>query len=655
MTEIGFLSDLLLLLGLALGSAWLSRRLHQSPIVGYLLTGMLVGPSGLHLLGRLHDVEILAEVGVILLLFTIGLEFPLGRIRDLKRLMFACGGPQVALTALFVFAGCRALGQPTGAATILALAMALSSTAIILKLLLERGELDTGHGKVAVAILLFQDLCAVLFLVLLPLLAGRAAGFTPLGALRSTLLLAALALFARYLLQPLIRAVVRTRTPELFRLTLLALVLGTAWLTARAGLSMALGAFLAGLFLAESDYSHQALADILPFRDTFLALFFVSMGMLVDLHQLADHWSVILALTAVLLLGKVLLGTAAAALAGYPLRISLLSGLLLFQVGEFSFVLLKEALQLGAISAGLYQGALSLAVLSMIATPLAVTWAPTLAARLATLFGGANGAAGAAQIREKSANLHGHVIIAGYGHSGRNVGQILRRMQIPHLFVEVNGEAVRRGRQSGDLIVYGDATLPAVLAELGVERARALVLAINDPAALCRAIRAGRELGPDLFILARTRFLAELDRLRELGADEIIPDELEAGLQLSAVLLRRLGVGEGRALQLLAGLRREHYASLRRPSPGSTSFGRLPEGQFDFQAIPDDSPCLDHSLAELAFRTRTGATVAGVIRGERTLYSPPADFVLKRGDTLILLSDDEAVLRVRELLSGNCN
>lgn len=651
MTEISVLSDLLLLLGLALGSAWLSRRLHQSPIVGYLLTGMVFGPFGLHLLGGLHEVETLAEVGVILLLFTIGLEFPLPRILRQKRLMFASGTLQVVLTALAVFAVCRAAGLPATSATVLAMALALSSTAIVLKLLLEQGELDAPQGKVAVAILLFQDLCAVLFLALLPLLAGRSGALTPLSALRAAALLTALVLFARFLLHPLIRAVVRTRTPELFRLSLLALVLGTAWVTAQAGLSLPLGAFLAGLFLAESDYSHQALADILPFRDTFLALFFVSMGMLVDLGQLTHHWVLILSLAGALTLVKTLGATAGAALSSYPLRIALLVGLLLFQVGEFSFVLLREALKLQIISPEIYQGALSLAVLSMIATPLAARWAPAVAARLAAFF---QSAAPSAQpsLEEKTANLKGHVIIAGYGHSGRNVGQILRQMRLPHVFVELNGDAVRQGLSNGDFITYGDATSSPVLAALGATRARALVLAINDPSALCRAIRAGRELSPELFILARTRFVAELDRLRDLGADEIIPDELEAGLQLSAVLLRRFGVTEGRVLQLLAPLRQEHYAHLRQPQAAVDGrFSLLSGGELDFQAVPDDSPCLGKSLAELAFRTRTGAMVAGVIRGEGTLYSPPADFTLERGDTLILLAATADLLRARDFLS----
>jgi CPA2 family monovalent cation:H+ antiporter-2 len=654
MPEFAFLQDLLLLLIMALANAWLFSRLRQSPIIGYLATGMLVGPYGLHLVQGVHQVEAMAEIGVILLLFTIGLEFPFSRILRLKRPMLIGGTTQVAVSALLVYGFSRLFGMSNGTAWALALALALSSTAIVLKLLLERGEMDTAQGKLSLAILLFQDLCVVFFLVLLPLLGGHAEGFSWLAIFQAAGLMAGLSLFARFLLEPLLRGVLRVRSPELFRLTLLALVLGTAWITSQAGLSLALGAFLAGLFLAESDYSHQALADILPFRDTFLALFFVSMGMLVDVRILAQNWHLVLGFFLLLSLLKVGAGTAAALLAGNPLRISLLAGLILFQVGEFSFVLLKQALGLGLIATAPYQLALSVIALSMVATPLLMPRAPALAAGIAGFLGRRTTDL-EAETKERTANLEGHVIIAGYGLSGRNVGRVLREMQIPYLYIELNSDSVQTGRKAGEFIVYGDATAAAVLEELGIKKARAMVLAINDPAALTRAIRICRELNPDLYILARTRYIAEMDYLRELGADEIIPDELESSLQLSAYLLQRFGIAEGKIMLHLAQLRREHYSRLR-PDGLSDDEARplsvLEGGHIEFQAVPDNSPCLGRSLAELAFRSRTGAMVMGVIRSERTLYNVPPDLCLERGDTLMLLGNAEEIRRARNLLHG---
>ena len=656
MTEIVFLQDILILLALALANAWLFSRLKQSPIIGYLATGMLVGPYGFHLIRGLHEVEVLAEIGVILLLFTIGLEFPFARILRLRRLMLIGGTAQVALSIPLIWAAGRILGLASGAAWALGMALALSSTAIVLKLLLEQGEMDTIHGRVSLAILLVQDLCVVFFLVLLPFLGEGAEQFSWLAVLNAVVLMGGLSLFVRYLLKPLLRGVLRTRSPELFRLTLLALVFGTAWVTSLAGFSLALGAFLAGLFLAESDYSHQALADILPFRDTFLALFFVSMGMLVNVRLLAHSWHLVLGFLLLLSLLKIGTASLAALIARCPLPVSLAAGLILFQVGEFSFVLLKQASNVGLVDPQPYQLALSVIALSMVVTPLLVPRAPALATAIAR-WAGHKGGKLEPETLEATANLEGHVIIAGYGLSGRNVGRILREMQIPYLFIELNSEKVRAGRRSGEFIVYGDATAPPVLEELGIKRARALVLAINDPGALSRAIRAGRELNSKLYILARTRYRAELDYLRELGADEVIPDELEASLQLSNYLLRRFGIAEGRIMQHLARLRRAHYSQLRSPQEGASAeappLSVLEGGQVEFQAVPDDSPCLGRTLAELAFRSSTGSMVLGVLRHERTLYNVSPDLKLEQGDTLILLGSDEEIERARELLHGH--
>jgi CPA2 family monovalent cation:H+ antiporter-2 len=656
MPDFAFLQDILILLGAALCNAYLFSRFRQSPIIGYIITGMLVGPYGFHLVKSVHEVEVLAEIGVILLLFTIGLEFPSSRILKLKKPMFIGGTAQVALTALLIFSAARLLGMTSNSALALAFPLALSSTAIVLKLLLERGEMDTAQGRIALAILLFQDLCVVLFLILLPLLAGERRDLSAASLVRTMVLMGGLFLLARFILHPLIRSVLRTRSRELFRLTLLAMVLGTAWVTAEAGLSLALGAFLAGLFLAESEYSHQALADILPFRDTFLAMFFVSIGMLVDIRMLGNHWKSILVFLLVLSLAKACTGAAAAALTACPLRIAFLTGLVLFQAGEFSFVLLRQSHAMGILDSQAYQTALSVVALSMLATPILVPHAPALAGAMAALFG-RRPSASEPELLEKTGNLRGHVVIAGYGLSGRSVARVLREMKVPYVIVELNDESVTRGQKAGEFICYGDATSRVVLEEMGIGRARGMVLAINDPPALARAILTARELNPDLYILVRTRFLEELEYLAGLGANEIIPDELEASLQLSACLLRRMGIAEGKILQTMAELRRENYDLIRHTgiTPPSTP-GALPvleDGRVEYQAVPENSPCLGKSLTELAFRTETGVIVVGLIRRERTLFGPSPDLRLEPGDTLILLGGPKDVSRAREFLHGH--
>jgi monovalent cation:H+ antiporter-2, CPA2 family len=656
MPEFFFLQDILILLSLALANAFLFSRLKLSPIIGYLTTGLLVGPYGFHLIQGVHEVEMMAEIGVIMLLFTIGLEFSFTRILRLKGMMVKSGLTQVVLTGLLIYGLALGFGLSAKTSGVLGMALALSSTAIVLKLLLERGETNSAHGRISLAILLFQDLCVIFFLVAVPLLAGEAKEMSLLGLLKAAALMGGLFIFSRYLLQPLLRGVLRTRAPELFRLTILALVLGTAWITQEAGLSLALGAFLAGLALAESDYSHQVLADIIPFRDAFLAIFFISMGMLVNASSLVADWPLILGGFLVLSLVKIFAATVAALWSRYPLRVALLSGLILFQVGEFSFILLRQAMALEVMSEGIYQVTLAIVSLSMMATPLIVARASVVAATFAALLG-RRAEKWPEEEQERTGNLEGHVIIAGYGLSGRNVAKVLRQMRIPYIHIEINGEVVRRARMAGEFIIYGDATSQTVLEGVGIKKARALVLAINDPSALARSIQAARALSQDLYILARTRFVLELDYLTSLGADEVIPDEFEASLQMAACLLRRFAFSEGRTLKLIAALRQEHYGGLREsgtpPTDLSGYLSVLKEGQIEFQAVPEGSPCLGKSLADLQFRTRTGAMVVGVIRKERILYSPTADLRLETGDTLMLLGSAEDVDRARELLYGS--
>ncbi|TYO97473.1 Kef-type potassium/proton antiporter (CPA2 family) [Geothermobacter ehrlichii] len=649
------LQDILVLLGLALAIAFFCSRIKLSPIVGYLLTGLLAGPYGFHLIRGIDEVEMMAEIGVIMLLFTIGLEFSVSRILRLKGLLLKCGITQVLLTGLLIGGLAGLAGLPAKTAVVLGMALALSSTAIVLKLLLEKGELDSAHGRIALSVLLFQDLGVIFFLVALPLLGGKARDFTLLGAAGTLGLLAGLFVFSRYLLQPLLVGVLRTRTPELFRLTILVLVLGTAWTTHLAGLSLALGAFLAGLALAESDYSHQALSDIIPFRDTFLAIFFISMGMLVNVRSLIGDWALILGLF--LILGLLKAGTAslAALWSRFPLRICLLSGLILFQVGEFSFILLRQARSLQLIPEHIYQITLFVITLSMMATPLLFSRAGQIAEWLADLLGSRRDSWSNTQ-EEQTANLEGHVVIAGYGLAGRNVGRVLKQMRIPCIHIELNGEIVRRARERGELIVYGDATSRTVLERVGIERARALVLAINDPSALASTIQAARELNDRLYILVRTRFVLDLDRLCEFGADEVIPDEFEASLQMAACLLRRFAIPEGKTLKLIASLRQEHYGGLREPAaPPADLAGYLSvlrEGRIEFRPLPEGSPCLGRTLAELQFRGRTGAMVVGVVRKERILYNPAAELRLEEGDTLMLLGASEDLDRACQLLHG---
>ncbi len=653
MHDLSALQDVLVLLGLALANAYIFSLLRQSPIVGYLITGLLVGPYGFHLINGVHEVEMVAEIGVVLLLFTIGLEFSYKRIIRLKKLLFSAGTVQVATTGIAVTFGTYLLGETFTTAIVLGMAMALSSTAIVLKLLLERGEIDSVHGRISLGILLFQDLCVILFLVALPLLGTQSQHFSPWSLVKSLAILAGLYLFVRYLLKPILRGILNTRAPELFRLTILALVLGTAWATAQAGLSLALGAFLAGLALAESDSSHQVMSDIIPFRDVFLAVFFISVGMLVDVQLLISNvWAVLLGL-GLLSLAKTIAGTLAGLAARYPLRTSLVASLMTFQVGEFSFILLAQAQTLGALPDRTYQLSLSIVALSMMMTPMMFRLAQPIATWICALTGQTKDEMSDDE-QERTANLEGHVIIAGYGIAGKNVARSLREMCLPYIHVEMNGEMVRQARKAGEVIIHGDATSAAVLKGCGIERARAMVLAINDPSAVARAIPTARELNQEIYLLARTHFVTSIEPLVQAGADDIITDEFGAGLEMAAFLLRKFNVSEGQTLKTLSLLREEHQQRYQQRTPKNRNLAGylsvLEGGELEIQAVPDDSPCIGKTLSELNFRAETGTTIMGIIRQERVIYSPPADLQLEGKDTLMLLGEIESISKARDFL-----
>jgi CPA2 family monovalent cation:H+ antiporter-2 len=655
MHDMSILQDLLLLLLLALVNAYFFTRIKLSPIVGYLLTGCLVGPYGLHLISSIDAVDTMAEIGVILLLFTIGLEFSFRRILLLKDLMFKSGTTQLLLSVVFVSGAALYFGLTPSAAIVIGCALGLSSTAIVLRILQERGEVDSGHGRTVLAILLFQDLCVIFFIVLLPLVAsGSDLSFNGYAVLKPVLILAGLFVVARYLLRPLLRKLMLARSAELFRLTVLVLVFGTAWLTDMAGLSLSLGAFLAGLALAESDYSHQALSDIIPFRDAFMAIFFIAMGMFVNLQMLVDGWPVLLGLTLLYMLIKFLAGSLAALWTKFPLRTNLLCGFLLFQGGEFSFVLLRQASTLEIFPDEVYLQLLTIVALTMMATPVVMLKAKNIANTIADRF--SSGDVGNDADELERSDLNNHVVIAGYGVSGRSISRVLREEGRSYVHIEMNSEAVLRARAIGESIIFGDGGSPAVLQAARIEQAQALVVSINDPSSLIRIVKAARALSSDLYILVRARFILEIDDVIAAGADEVIPDEIEASLQLSTTLLRRFQVPEGRILQVTAKLRQEHYGALLQPVAAdadmSSYLTALKGGRIEFVKIHAESACLGKTLKELDFRGQTGATVIGLIREEQTNYGVTPDMLVEGGDTLILLGDQEAISRAQDLLQA---
>ncbi|MBM3955069.1 MAG: potassium transporter KefB [Planctomycetes bacterium] len=635
-----FLADLLVVFAVAAVVVFAFGQARVPSVIGLLVSGVIIGPYGLSLVADVHSVELLAEIGVVVLLFTVGLEFSLSRLVAMLPVMVAVGLPQVAVTTAVVAAATAWYLGSVAQGIFAGLLVAMSSTAIVLKLLADRGATGTPAGRIAVAVLLFQDLLVVAAMLAVPLLAaaaGRgepAAGAAQTGGILPQVALggaavAAVLISGRLAVPRILHEVVRLRNRELFLITIVLICLGTAALTARVGLSLALGAFLAGLALAESEYGHQVFTEMLPFRDTLASLFFVSVGMLLDVRFLAANAGLVAVTVVAIVVAKTVATALPAVLAGHPLRTALVAGATIAQVGEFSFVLGSRGLELGLLADRDYQTFLAAAVLTMAATPLAVAAMPRLLDRLAGLPALRRWLPEAAPAAPPSV-LADHVIIAGFGLNGRTLATALGECGIPHVVLEVNPQTVRLQRAAGLDIQFGDCTRAAVLDHAGIRRAGALVIAISDPASTRRAVGVARQLAPAVPILVRSEYIAEVEDLVALGATEVVPAEFETALALFERVLGMYDVPAESIDGLVERMRLENYGLLR--GRGASRVAAGSGVGLVTVVLPADSPAAGRSIGELAIRSTTGATVMAVRRAGAVRSNPGPGERLAAGD-----------------------
>lgn len=542
MPEHGLLDDLVVVLAAAILGVLILHRLRLPAIAGLLFAGALVGPTGLGLIGDAEAVERLAEIGVALLLFTIGLEFSLSGLRRIAWMVGVGGALQVGLTLLATFAVARLAGWGVERAVFAGFLVALSSTAIVLRGLSEHGETDAPHGKLIVGVLLFQDLCVVPMMLVVPMLAeGRAdAGSILLALGEAGAVVVATVVLARFILPRAFRLVARTQRRDVFLLAALLVGAGIGWATSAAGLSLALGAFLAGLVLAESEYGHQALADVLPLRDLFTSLFFVSVGMLLDLDVLRAEWLAVTLLAAGLLIAKFVVAALAGLALRLPLRVALLSGAALAQIGEFSFVLAGLGAERGLVAPRDLAIFLDAAVLTMLVTPLvslAGPWLVASAGKLGRVDELLHARATTAPLR---AERHGHTVVLGFGVGGELLSRALEAAGLEYTLVDLDVERVRSARERGSTVTFGDVTRPEILELAGVREAAQVAVLVNDPQATIAAVRAIRRLSSRVPITVRARYLRDAPLLRAAGATHVVAQEVEASLHVTSDVLERL-------------------------------------------------------------------------------------------------------------------
>lgn len=644
MPHLEVLKELLVIYLIAGVVVFLFQRLRIPAVLGLLVAGTLMGPHGLALVHDSEHVELLAEIGVVLLLFTIGLEITAQKMMGMTPLLI-CGGLQVILTILGSWAALDSNTASLGAALFGGFLITHSSTTIVLKLFMDRGESASPQARIALGILLVQDLSVVWMMVSAPILAGKETD--PLSLLatifRAVAVVGGILLFSRYILPRLMFQVVRLRNRELFILMITLVCMGTAWLTAEAGLSLALGAFLAGMALANSEYSHQAMSEVVPFRDSFVSLFFISIGMLFDVSYVLSHPGWIL----VAVLGVTLLKFSTAAvstlLIGYPLRTSILVGAALAHLGEFGFVLSGPGRQLGLLSEDAYQIFLGTGVITMALSPLLMTFAPKIAFRIDQQPWLRRLARNRQEdeLAPEDCKLRDHVVVIGYGFTGRSLTRVLSEVNVPYAVLEMNPETVRKGRRQNEPLYYGDSTREAVLEHLGIHHARMLVIAISDPSSIRRTTQLARRMQPGLHVIVRTRYVSEIAELRELGADQIIPEDFETSIEIFARVLRFYGLPRNVILNLIDQVRGDQYGMLRhmrtKEDVSQVHIDLVKQIEIETCSIRESSPAVGKSALDLSLRSVTGATMIAIRRHDRLISNPTPDTQFQIGDIVYLV------------------
>ena len=646
----------LILLGCAVGVVVVFRRMHLPPILGYLIVGVAIGPRALALVPQTEAQQLLAEFGVVFLMFSVGLEFSLPQIMNMRRTVFGLGTAQVAVVTALGTAAAMAAGATWREGAIVGAVMAMSSTAIVSRVLTERMQLHTDWGRQVMGVLLFQDLAVIPFVVLIPALAlsaGDMAHAVLVALAKAAVVLAVVLFLGQRLMRPLFDGVARLKSSELFVLFVLLVTLGLAWVTQSSGLSLALGAFLAGMLISETEYRYQVEDYIKPFRDVLLGLFFVTIGMLLDPRALAAHWVAALGVFAALMIVKFGIVYALAGLFGAAKPTALRASLALAPAGEFGFVLLALAESAGALDRPVLQVVLAATLLSMLAAPLLLQRMERIVLHLV-----------ASEWTQRAVELHslavksmatrGHVIVCGYGRSGQALAQFLEREAIPVIALDSDPERVRQAAAAGDSVVFGDASRREVLVAAALARANALVVSFADTPRALGILAHVRDLRPELPVIVRTFDDSDVGRLRDAGAAEIVAEVVEGSLMLATQTMLQLGIPLNRVLRRLRDARSERYRHMRGFFRGATDEEAADAEQPRLHTVllGPNAASIGATLASLHLETLHVEVTAIRRKGTRDV-NPGAETRLHADEVVVVLGTPSDVARAEmRLLQG---
>lgn len=649
------LSIILLMLTSSVLAVALFRVLRLPTMLAYFTVGLLLGP---HTFGILPDIEEnrdLAEFGIVFLMFSIGLEFSLSQLYSMRRVVLGVGGSQVIITLAVIMAACLLLGLSGPTSMVIGGALAMSSTAIVSKLLVERLDLNSRHGRLSIGVLLFQDLAVVPFLVLIPALAyhnGDLPGILGIAALKAALALAILFVAGKTLMNRWLSLVARQRSRELFVMNVLMVTLILAYATKLAGLSYALGAFIAGMLISETRYRYQVESDIAPFRDILLGLFFITIGMLLNISQLAENIGLVLLVLVALIVFKAFIVAVLARIFGYEPGVAIRAGVTLAQGGEFSFVLLALGFTSGIIDGKELQVVLGASLLSMVIAPFIIQRNLQIAEFFARSYTH-NRSRQVEEIQQIGSKLSNHVIICGFGRSGQYLARFLKEENIAFIALDIDLARVQEAATAGENVVYGDASRRVVLHAAGIERAKAMVISYNDEHSAMKILHVVQEIAPALPVIVRTMDETTMEPLREAGATEVVPEVLEGSLMLASHALVLLGVPLNRVVKRIRQFREERYKMFRGFFHGVTDVEQemleRDRARLHSVAIPPAAYAIGKSIGELGL-DNLQVEAKTIRRQSFQPYDAEPESVLAEGDAIVLLGKPEDLASAERLL-----
>ncbi|NBC82223.1 MAG: sodium:proton exchanger [Bacteroidetes bacterium] len=655
--ELDILRDIVIIFALSTLVNFIFTKIKVPTIIGYLLTGIVAGPYLFGIIHAPHQIELMAEIGVILLMFTIGLEFSLKHLLRIRRIVFLGGFLQLILTAFITLFIAKGYGMEWKNALFMGFITALSSTAVVLKLLQERSEITSNYGRTVLGILIFQDVILVPLLLFTPILGGESADmaseFLWLGV-KAIGIMGFVYVGNKWLMPKLLHWIALTKNQELFLMSILLICLSVALLTSKLGMSLAFGAFLAGLMISESNYSHNAFGHLIPFKDTFTSFFFVSIGLLLDVSYVIDNWLLVLSTVAIVLVVKTIIAGGTAFILGHTFKGTMMVGLALSQVGEFSFILAKLGVDYNLLSGHFYQLFLAVAIITMSLSPFLITVAPRVANLFLRLPLPQSVVEGLFPLKQVEIPImKNHLVLIGKDSRALNLSRMAQHIKLPHASIVFDPALARKRQEQGDTVVYGDAVNEPILEKAHVEHAETVVISIGDLITAMAVVEKVRLMNKHAFIIVRTKHVHEINELYKLGANQVIPEEFETAIDLFERVLKKLLLPKGEIERIAAHIRDDHYGIFREEIEKSSDdvFNELPNIDISAVRIEDQSFLIEKTLREMNFRKTFGVTLVAVKRDDRIIEHPDSRMKFKQGDVAYILGKPDQIANATELFS----